>query len=62
MRRTTLLASLMCCGMMGAYYSVTTWLPTYLKNERHLSVLGTSGYLLVLIAGSFAGRKHAVVS
>jgi MFS family permease len=55
LRRTTLLASLMCCGMMGAYYSVTTWLPTYLKNERHLSVLGTSGYLLVLIAGSFAG-------
>ena len=41
--------------MMGAYYSVTTWLPTYLKNERHLSVVGTSSYLLVLIAGSFAG-------
>jgi MFS family permease len=52
---TTVLASLLCCGMMGAYYSVTTWLPTYLKTERHLSVLGTSGYLLVLIAGSFAG-------
>jgi len=44
-----------CCGMLGAYYSVTTWLPTFLKNERHLSVLGTSSYLLVLIAGSFAG-------
>lgn len=53
--RTTVLASLLCCGMLGAYYSVTTWLPTYLKNERHLSVTGTSGYLLVLIAGSFAG-------
>jgi MFS family permease len=26
-----------------------------LRNERHLSVLGTSSYLLVLIAGSFAG-------
>jgi MFS family permease len=53
--RTTLLSSLLCCGMLGAYYSVTTWLPTYLKTERHLSVSGTSGYLLVLIAGSFAG-------
>ncbi len=53
--RTTLLASLLCAGMMGAYYSVTTWLPTYLKTVRHLSVLGTSGYLLVLIAGSFTG-------
>jgi MFS family permease len=52
---TTVLASLLCSGMLGAYYSVTTWLPTYLKNERHLSVTGTSGYLLVLIAGSFAG-------
>jgi MFS family permease len=53
--RTTLLASALCCGMMGAYYSVTTWLPTYLAKERHLSVMGTSGYLLVLIAGSFCG-------
>jgi MFS family permease len=55
MLRTTLLASGLCCGMMGAYYSVTTWLPTYLTRERHLSVTGTSGYLLVLIAGSFCG-------
>jgi len=52
---TTILASLLCTGMMGAYYSVTTWLPTYLETERHLSVMGTSTYLLVLIAGSFAG-------
>ncbi|QYY30670.1 MFS transporter [Cupriavidus pinatubonensis] len=51
----TLMASLLATGMQGAYYSVTTWLPTYLKMERHLSVLNTSGYLMVLIAGSFAG-------
>ncbi|MFT2628550.1 MFS transporter, partial [Escherichia coli] len=50
--RTTLLASLLATGMQGAYYSVTTWLPTFLKTERHLSVLGTSTYLLVLIGGS----------
>ncbi|GKS95330.1 MFS transporter [Acidovorax sp. SUPP2825] len=53
--RTTVLASLLATGMQGAYYSVTTWLPTFLKTERHLSVLGTSTYLLVLIAGSFLG-------
>lgn len=53
--RRTLLASLLASGMQGAYYSVTTWLPTYLKTERHLSVLGTSSYLLVLICGSFCG-------
>jgi MFS family permease len=53
--RVTVLASLLSCGMLAAYYSVTTWLPTYLKVERGLSVTGTSAYLLVLIGGSFAG-------
>ncbi len=51
----TVLASLLSCGMLCAYYSVTTWLPTYLRQERHLSVTGTSTYLLVLILGSFVG-------
>jgi MFS family permease len=53
--KTTILASLLATGMQGAYYVTTTWLPTYLKTERHLSVLNTGGYLLVLIVGSFAG-------
>ena len=57
--RTTALASLLCTGMLGAYYAVNTWLPTYLSSERHLSAVGTSGYLLVLIAGSFAGYLTA---
>jgi len=52
---TTLRASLLATGMQGGYYAVTTWLPTYLESERHLSVLRTSGYLLVLILGSFIG-------
>jgi MFS family permease len=52
---TTLRASLLATGMQGAYYAVTTWLPTYLKTERQLSVLNTSAYLLVLILGSFLG-------
>lgn len=55
LRRTTALASLLCTGMLGAYYAVNSWLPAYLAGERHLSAGGTSGYLLVLIAGSFAG-------
>ncbi len=53
--KTTVLASLLSTGMMGAYYAATTWLPTFLKVERKLSVLSTSGYLLVLIFGSFVG-------
>jgi MFS family permease len=53
--RTTVLASLMTTGMQGGYYAVTTWLPTYLKTERGLSVINTGGYLGVIIAGSFMG-------
>lgn len=55
MLRVTLLASLLCTGIQGGYYAVTTWLPTYLKMERGLSVLDTGGYLLVIILGSFCG-------
>ncbi|WP_316684348.1 MFS transporter [Ralstonia holmesii] len=53
--RTTVLAAILCTGMQGGYYAMSTWLPTFLKVERHLSVLNTSGYLLVIILGSFCG-------
>jgi MFS family permease len=52
---TTLLAALLCTGIQGGYYAITTWLPTFLKVERGLSVIGTGGYLLVIISGSFCG-------
>jgi MFS family permease len=53
--RTTALAALLATGAQGGYYAVTTWLPTYLKTVRGLSVLNTGGYLGVVIAGSFTG-------
>ncbi|MCC4104744.1 MFS transporter [Serratia ureilytica] len=53
--KTTILAALLCTGVQGGYYAITTWLPTFLKTERHLSVVGTGGYLLVIILGSFVG-------
>lgn len=53
--RTTVLASLLATGLMATYYAITTWLPTYLKTVRHLSVLGTGWYTFVIIAGSFVG-------
>jgi MFS family permease len=53
--RTTLLSALLCTGIQGGYYAVTTWLPTYLKTVRHLSVLNTGGFLAVIIIGSFCG-------
>jgi MFS family permease len=51
----TILATSLASGMLAAYYSVTTWLPTFLETERHLSVTGRTGYLLMLIIGSLAG-------
>jgi MFS family permease len=53
--RTTALASLLATGAQGGYYAITAWLPTFLKTERHLSVVGSTGYLALLILGSFAG-------
>lgn len=52
---TTLLTALLAIGAQGGYYAITTWLPTYLKSTRGLSVLDTGGYLFVVIAGSFFG-------
>ncbi len=53
--RTTLLASVLTTGAQGGYYAVMTWLPTFLKTDRKLTVVGSTGYLALLIAGSFAG-------
>ena len=53
--RITVLTSLMAIGAQGGYYAITTWLPTYLKTVRGLSVLNTGAYLIVIIAGSFVG-------
>src|SRR5271166_2795766 len=53
--KVTLLTSLLAIGVQGGYYAITTWLPTFLKTVRKLSVLNTGGYLFVVIAGSFVG-------
>lgn len=53
--RVTALTSLMAIGVQGGYYAITTWLPTYLKKTRGLSVLNTGGYLIVIVTGSFVG-------
>ncbi|MDB5460081.1 MAG: mmlH1 [Caulobacteraceae bacterium] len=53
--RSTVLGSLLAVGVQGGYYAITTWLPTFLRTERHLSVIGSSLYLGVIIFGSFLG-------
>jgi MFS family permease len=53
--KTTILTCLLTTGAQGGYYAITTWLPTFLRTERKLTVLGTGGYLTVIILGSFIG-------
>ena len=53
--RITLLTSLLAVGAQGGYYAITTWLPTFLRSQRKLSVLGTMTYTIVVIVGSFVG-------
>ncbi|MFB6674251.1 MFS transporter [Streptomyces sp. NPDC056390] len=55
LRRVTLFAVLLSTGVQGGYYTLATWVPTYLKTERGLTVVGTGGYLTFLISGAFAG-------
>jgi MFS family permease len=53
--KTTILASLMATGCQGGYYAITFWVPQFLTKERHLSIVGSTGYLAALIIGSFIG-------
>jgi MFS family permease len=55
MIKTTILACLLTTGAQGGFYAITTWLPTYLRTERKLTVLGSGGYLAVIIIGSITG-------
>jgi len=52
---TTVRVSALATGAIGGSYTFLIWLPTYLKTARGLSVIGTTGYLFVMIAGAFVG-------
>lgn len=53
--KTTVLASILTMGCQGGYYAISFWVPTFLKTERKLSVVGSTSYLALLICGSFIG-------
>ena len=53
--RLTLVGSLLGVGAHGGYHALMTWLPTFLKTERKLSVLSTGGYLAVIIIAFWCG-------
>jgi MFS family permease len=51
---TTIFLSLLATGCQGGYYTMATWLPSYLK-DRGLPVSGVGGYLYFLVTGAFVG-------
>jgi MFS family permease len=53
--RTTVVCALLCTGAQGGYYSLTTFLPQFLRTARGLDVLGLGGTLLLVIVGAFVG-------
>ncbi|NGO70500.1 MFS transporter [Streptomyces boncukensis] len=53
--RTTLFASLLATGVQGGYYTLATWIPNYLEDERGYTVVTTGGFLATQISGAFAG-------
>jgi MFS family permease len=53
--KTTILAALISTGSLGGNYTLSIWLPAFLKTERGLSVLNTGGFLAVMICGAFTG-------
>jgi MFS family permease len=53
--RTTTVCALLCTGAQGGYYSLTTFLPQFLRTARGLDVLGIGGTLLLVIIGALAG-------
>jgi MFS family permease len=53
--KRTVFATLTNCGILGGYYSVSTWLITFLRTERHMTVLNTGGYFAVVTLGAFLG-------
>ncbi|MCO6515395.1 MAG: MFS transporter [Snodgrassella sp.] len=53
--RNTLLGGLIGFGAHGGYYSIMSWLPTYLTKECNLSMLNSSVYLAVIIFAFWCG-------
>ena len=53
--KTTLVGILFGLGAHGGFFVLATWLPTFLKTERHLSVMGTGSYLGVIVVAFGCG-------
>ena len=50
-----ILGAALATGAQGGYYAISTFQPTFLRTQRHLTVMGAGGYLAVIIVGSWFG-------
>ncbi|MED1953316.1 MFS transporter [Brevibacillus centrosporus] len=55
--KRTILATLVSCCTLTAYWGINTWLPTYLTKERGLSVEMMGMFLIVINVGMFIGYQ-----
>lgn len=60
MLNITLRVLLLTTGVLDSYYATITRLPIFLEIERGLTVPGTSGYLVMVILGSYVGCMVSV--
>ncbi|WP_297296576.1 MFS transporter [uncultured Methylovirgula sp.] len=51
----TVAAFLLTAAAQGSFYALMTWLPQFLRTERHISVLCSIPYLLALTGGCLCG-------
>lgn len=52
---STLMGTLLTIGAQGGFFSLMIWMPQFLRAERKISIIGSTPYLLTVIAGAFAG-------
>jgi MFS family permease len=55
LRKRTVLGFLLCTGNVFGYYAIFSFLPIFLKENLHLTIVGSGPYLALVISGSLAG-------
>ena len=55
LRRATVLGAMVSMGCLGGAYAVQTWLPSYLLTQRHLSMAGSGGFIIMFEVAHFFG-------
>jgi MFS family permease len=55
LRSLVIRGGLLATGIQAGYYAIMTWMPTFLRTQRHLTIMGSGLYLSFIIFGSLIG-------